>query len=300
MTPAPPRFATAGLLLTAALCAAPTAAQDQQAPPPSTGQTIGDTRATIERWLEVRKTIAKEKADWAQARAMMLDRIELLKRDIEKVRAEIEKEREKLAGFETNIEALQAQNDALKRSSDELAEMIAAMERRTLALLDQAPEPLSEAVRPLAVQLTGYRSGKDAQAGPQTGEQTADATAQAGRGPAQDKPASPEVPLSRRVENVTGVLFVFNKFAGKIEQASELVDQPDGTALSVATIYLGLSYGYYVDDAGTTAAVGSAGEGAWTWTPNNDAADVVKTALAVLNKDRTAAFVQLPVEVKQR
>jgi hypothetical protein len=297
MKPARTRLATAGPLLAAALCAAaPAGAQDQQTPPPTTGQTIDDTRATIERWLEVRRTIAREKADWAQSEAMMKDRIALLKRDIEKVRAEIEKEREQLAGFETNIETLEAQNETLKKSSDELAALIDAMERRTLALLEQAPEPLAETVKPLAVQLSGYQSDKGAEGEARPDEQTADTSGEGEAG--QEASKQPEVPLSRRVENVTGVLFVFNKFAGKVEQASELVEQPDGSRLSVATIYLGLSYGYYVDDAGETAAVGSAGGDAWTWTPNNDAAEVVKTALAVMNKDRTAAFVQLPVEVK--
>lgn len=280
-------------------------AQDQPAAP-TTGETIGQTRAALQAWREVSETIAKEKAQWALGKEVMLDRIELMKRNIEKVQKDIKAKQEELDGFDTNVKELQAKNEQLKQASDELENLVEQMEQRTLALLKRAPKPLVTQVKPLAVQIPGYLSEKKPdQTVPQTSEPAADA---AGTGLASDasgdtadsaaEEKKPEVPLSRRAETAVGVLYLFNKFASKIEQAPDLIEQPDGTTLSVDTIYLGLSYGFYVDDPGSNGAVGTAGQEAWVWKQNNDAATLIQRAISVYNKDEPAAYVSLPVEVK--
>ncbi|MGB0766464.1 MAG: DUF3450 family protein [Phycisphaeraceae bacterium] len=296
-----PRFALAASAALVCVAALHAPAQDQAPAEPA----IDDTRLLLDRWIEVRKTIAKERSEWALGKQILLDRIDLLKRSIVTVQEEIETQKTKLTGFDANIAKLQAQNEKLKGAAEELEKLVEQMESRTLALLKGAPAPLMETVKPLAVQLPGYTSKTDneTQAEPETespasdaGSTDAETDAESAESEADEEPAGP--PLSRRVENVVGVLYLFNRYAGKIDQQSELVQRDDGTSLSVSAMYLGTSYGYYVDDENKTAAAGWPGESEWTWSAIDADATGVRRAIQVFNKDQPAAFVGLPVEVK--
>lgn len=281
----------ASATLLACLCATPPAAVAQDAdviPEPA----ISDTRMLLNRWVEVRRTISKQKSDWVLGKQILEDRIDLLQRSIESVEEQIAAQKEKLDGFDESVASLQAKNEKLKQAADELAQLVDEMELRTVALLEGAPQPLIEGVKPLAVQLPGY--GKQ-------GEEQPDAEAAASESEGQENEAKeqkPGPPLARRVENVVGALYLFNKFAGKIDQTSELVSRPDGTALSVDAIYLGTSYGFYIDDENKVAAAGWSAPKGWTWQGADASAGRVRQAIQVINKDQPAAFVGLPVEVK--
>lgn len=294
---------TCSLLLTAVLCPGLSADAQQQANQGADqpqAPAIEETRFALDRWKEIRQTIAKERADWALAKQDMLDRIDLLKGEIRKVNEEIEKQKETLAKFDTSIEELEARNEKLKQASEKLERLVEAMEARTLALLDKAPLPLVEQVKPLAVQLTGYSSGtKPAAEDSDAQDNKAESPeAETEQGEEEKKNA---VPLARSVENVVGVLYMFNKFSGKIEQKPELVELSDGSSLSVDTLYLGLSYGFYVDDSDTKGAGGWGGPDGWAWNPieSPDAAALIRKAISVYNKDEPAAFVGLPLEVQE-
>lgn len=281
-----PRWAPrlAALLVASAMLSVPVAhAQDGEAPPaPPPEAEIDNTRDILEKWVEIRQNIAKEKTKWAETKEVLTERIELMKRSIEKVRQDIENKRTELAGFDEKIEALEEKNEALKQASEELERLTESMEERTLALLGRVPAPLVKQVRPLALQIPGYSGGDDDKPEAEAG------TEEEEKGP----------PLARRVETVVGVLYLFNKYSDKIEQTKETVQQGDKAAL-VSTLYLGLSYGYYTNDDGTAGAWGAGGPEGWVWTPvKPESAAAIKQAISVFNKDEPAAFVDLPVEVK--
>ncbi len=272
------------LIIAAALAAAPVAfAQDE---PIDIGSTIEETRDKLDRWQDVRRTISKERNNWVLAREVLQARIDLLRRNIEQTREQVEAERIKLQGFGERAAELEAQNEKLKRASEKLERLVQTLEARALTLIEGAPTPLVKEVQPLALQLPGYTGMKKGQASADTG------------GGAESEAANKTTPIARRVENVVGVLYLFNKYAGKVDLVSEQVQRNDGTTLLVDTLYLGVSYGFYVDAEDGQAAAGWAGPDGWGWSPIDGSAARVREAVQVLNEDQSAAFVPLPVEVK--
>lgn len=283
-------------LLTAGATAAGPRAFAQEAKAEGAGDAIEKTRLELDRWLEIRRTISREQADWVLSRETLQARIELLKRDIAEVTKKVEVEKAKLDKFDGNIQQLEAQNETFKQAAEEMAKLVEQLEARALKLLESAPEHLREEVKPLSVQLPGYNAKKKAEpnadAPPTTAPESADGTAQAPKDNAE-----PEVSLARRVQNVVGVLYLLNKATGKIETTNEQITRPDGSPLFVSAVYFGTSYGYYVDDEDKNAAGGRPGPGGWTWTPLDSAAQNVRSVLKIISKDQTAAFITLPVEV---
>lgn len=258
------------------------------------GASIENARLVLERWVDVRRAISNEKSDWALGKQILEDRIELLQRYITEVEGQIVEQKQKLWGFDEKVHQLEKQNNKLKQNASELEKLVAQMEKRTVELLQAAPRPLVEDVKPLAVQIPGYGTRQDTQpsqknAGQKNASETSDSL---------DEKEKNAPPLARRVENVVGVLYLFNKYAGKVDQVSELVSRPDGSSLSVDAVYLGTSYGFYVDDSDAIAASGRPGSEGWTWSDINAAVLDVRRVIQVINDDQPAAFVGLPVEVQ--
>lgn len=285
-------FMRASAIALALMCVIRMDASAQEAGTEPAEPAISDTRLLLNRWVDVRRTIAKQKSDWVLGKQILEDRIELLQRSIESVDEQIAAQSEKLAGFDESVASLEAKNEKLKQAADELAQLVDEMETRTVSLLNGAPQPLIENVKPLAVQLPGYGKQDEEQPEPEAGASEPEGNEDEAQ---EDKPGPP---LARRVENVVGALYLFNKFAGKIDQTSELVSRPDGTSLSVDAIYLGTSYGFYIDDEDKVAAAGWSAPKGWTWEGANASAARVRQVIQVINKDQPAAFVGLPVEVK--
>lgn len=260
---------------------------------------IDEARLMLDRWVETRRTISKQKSDWALGKQMLVDRIDLLQRNISEVEQEIASQKQKLEGFDESVASLEAKNEALKKAADELAELVDEMEARAVSLLNAAPQPLIESVKPLAVQIPGYGSKQDQEEQAADAEGESDpATSEEADQAKQEEKEKAGPPLSRRVENVVGALYLFNRYTGKIDQTSELVSRPDGTSLSVDAVYLGTSYGFYVDDEDKLAASGWSAPTGWAWQEADASAASVRQVIQVFNKDQTAAFVGLPVEVK--
>lgn len=265
----------------------------QDAPVPDEAA-IDDARLMLERWAEVRRAIAKEKSDWALAKQVTEDRIDILKRTIKAIREETKAQKQKLWGFDEKVAILEKKNVKLKQAADELSGLVERMETQTIALLKGAPQPLIESVKPLAVQLPGYSKNQDAEQSP---DEPAESTPGEQEVQAEEEDQSAP-PLARRVENVVGVLYLFNKYAGKLDQTSELVARPDGSSLSVDAIYLGTGYGFYVDESDSVAAAGWSSPAGWIWTEGQGVPQHVRQVIQVFNKDQPAAFVGLPAEVK--
>ena len=255
---------------------------------------IDSTRASLEAWLELEKTISKTTNDWHLAKEMLLESIRARQDDIARIQQEIDKKKQEFSKFDAEITALEATEKSLIEASDKLAVLVESLEARTLALVERAPVPLSKQVNPIAVQIPGYKSKPKKQA---------DATTESAPPPATETEEEKQAKLpsmSRQAENVIGVLYQFNKFANKIEQIPQPVEQPDGSTLNVDTVFLGLSYAYFVDDSNTTGGYGWGAPGGWAWTvlDKPEIAPAVRKAVSVFNDDEPAAYVGLPAEIK--
>ena len=241
--------------------------------PAGTAQTDGadridDVRTTMDKWVQTRRLISKERQDWTLGREMLDERIKLVEREIASLREKIAQAQKNIDETDIKRAELVAENDKLKSAGAELAGIVTGMEAQTKALTKRLPDPIRSRVKPLS----------------------------------QGLPVDPnqtEVSLSRRYLNVLGILLEVNKFNRGIELTSEVRTLPDGSVAEVTALYLGLGQAYYTGGNGTIAGVGRPDADGWTWEPVNDAAEQVAEAVAILKNEKVAGFVPLPLTVQQ-
>lgn len=236
-------------------------------PDDKTPQTIQDTRAALEKWVETQRIISQEKRDLALAVEMLNERIGLVQREIESLRAKINESEAGIAQMDTKKEGLVEENDKLKQASASLGDTIAALEERTRQLLIRLPDPIRERVKPLSQRL------------PEKGAET-------------------KLSIAERFQNTVGILNEVDKFNREISLTSEVRTLPDGSSVEVTAVYIGIGYGYYASANGAVAGSGTASETGWVWTPNNAAAPQIVDVIAILKNEKVASFVQLPVDIR--
>lgn len=230
-------------------------------------ESVDGTRSVLERWVETRRVISRERSDWALGKEVLADRIELVQQEIRALREKIEEARTSIAKADETRMGMVEENERLKTAAAGLAEVVQGLEQRTKELLVRLPQLVRERVKPLSQRFP-------------------------------DDPEKTELSLSQRFMNVVGVLNDVNKFQREITVSSEVRELPDGTTAEVASLYLGVAQAYYVSADGKAAGVGSASPEGWVWRPANDAIAAVNAALAILKSEEPAAFVQLPFRVQ--
>jgi hypothetical protein len=254
-----------------ALClAAPTlllAGASAQEDRRSTEERIAGARSTLERWVDTRRLISKEKRDWTLGREALQSRIDLVAGEIEGLQKRLADTRASLGDADTKRGELTREKERLQQASAGLGTTIARLEERTRALLARLPDPIRERVRPLSQRLP-----EDA--------------------------ATTKLPLSERFQNVVGILNEVDKFAREITVTSEVRTLADGTSAEVTALYVGLGQGYYVTANQRHAGIGTATESGWTWTSADDVAPAIARATRILANEEVAGFVRLPLEVR--
>ncbi|HVS10057.1 MAG TPA: DUF3450 family protein [Planctomycetota bacterium] len=255
------------LLPLAALCLVCAAA----APSGDGGKAAGDgdvdgVRATLAKWVEVRRILSKEKRDWALGREILNERIGVVSREIEALRAKIAEAEASIAEADEKRAGLLEENERFRAASSALGGEVVALEARTTALLPRLPDPIRERVKPLSQRL-----------------------------PAAE--GETKLSLAQRFENVVGILNEVNKFNREITVTSEVRTLGDGTAAEVAALYVGIGQAYYASPNGLAAGVGTASADGWVWSPANDAAGEIARAIAITRNEQVADFVRLPVRI---
>ncbi len=247
---------------------ATTAAWTQAARPPADEGDVAGVRDLLQKWVDTRRQISKEKQEWALGRELVQSRLELVEGEIDAVRAKIGEVESGIAELERKRADAEAKRAALQGTSDELASTVVALERRTLALLEQLPEPLREKLRPISQSLP-------------TDPDTAD-----------------KGKLGERYLSVVGVLNEVNKFNREIRAESEIRALPSGASIEVTTVYIGIAQAYYASANGGAAGYGVPKAKGWEWIPADEHAAEISRAIAILSKGADADFVNLPIRVQ--
>jgi hypothetical protein len=256
-----------GFVALAALVAT-TAALTQAARPPADEGDVAGVRDLLQKWVDTRRQISKEKQEWALGRELVQSRLELVEGEIGVVRAKIADVESGITDLERKRAEAEAKKAALQGTSDELAATVVALEHRTLALLEQLPEPLREKLRPISQSLP-------------TDPDTAD-----------------KGKLGERYLSVVGVLNEVNKFNREIRAESEIRALPNGASVEVTTVYIGIAQAYYASANGSAAGYGVPKAKGWEWIPADEHAAEITRAIAILSKGADADFVNLPIRVQ--
>lgn len=235
-----------------------------------TGARLETARTALEKTVETRRILSKERRDWKVGKELLEERIGLVGRETDALK-------ERIAGAEASISEadkskveLVEENDRLKAAAAGLADGIVAIEARTRALLNRLPGMLRDRVKPLSQRI-----------------------------PAADAKEPTKLSLSERFQNVVGILNEVNKFQREITMASEVRELSDGTSVAVTALYVGIGQGYYVNEKGTIAGIGTSTAEGWQWRAANDAAPAIARTIAILENKEPASFVNLPIRIEK-
>ncbi len=224
------------------------------------------TRAGLEKWVDVKRRIEKERNDWAVNRELLADRAEVLE-------LQIEAERQKTAEAVTSIEAADvelATNESLINELGlglgALEESIVDLEDRVRNLVPRLPLPLKGNVD-LLIQRLPVDSNKT------------------------------EMKLADRFLTVIGILNAANKFNREIFQTPERRELSDGRIAEVTTMYIGLGKAYFASSDGKFAGIGTPTDEGWVFEHADGSAAQIARSIRVLTKEDNPAFVRIPMKV---
>lgn len=261
------QFLSVVLLALASMALAPVTDPAEDPPRATAPAAIEDTRATLDRYVETRRVLSAERRDWALGQEVVGDRVAVLEREVQALRARIHEAKESIGDAESNAQELTVRRDQLKSSSDAMALHALALEQRLRTLLPRLPAPVVEQIKPLSQLLPA----------PQ---------------------AQVHKALGARFLTVVGLLNELARLNGEMRLTSEVRELPDGRSAEVTVLYAGLGQAWYVTSNGRAAGFGSASPTGWIWSPADEAAQPLQTAIATLRDSAPAAWVGLPMRTQ--
>ncbi|MGC6488206.1 MAG: DUF3450 family protein [Planctomycetota bacterium] len=229
-------------------------------------------RSAHEQYAQAKRDISTEREAWRKGKQTLETQVEVIRTEVSAFEARIAEARESIVTAEKKTGELKQEKASLEQVSGLLEERITALEERTKALLARVPEALADSVQLISQRLPDNDQERE------------------------------EISLSVRYQNVIGVLNPIDKWNREVKVLDEQRDLPNGTTVSVTVIYVGLAQAYYVggkgpDGAPNVAGTGTSSEEGWRWTPQNDLAADVATAVSVYRNEQLARLVQLPVSI---
>ena len=234
--------------------------------PEEEGASLDDTRSMIAEWVETRRVYSEEMTNWKIGREMLMQRTEVYQRDIADLQARTAETLASITEADARRSELESERDALKAASASLVDSIAALEARTLRLLERVPPVLASRLRPLTARIPD---------------------------PASDS----KMGLGERFQNVVGLLNELNKANRAITTGTERRDFESGASAEVTVVYVGLGQAYYAAERGAVAGTGTAGPDGWVWSETPSEADAIRRVIAILQNTEPAAYVGLPIRI---
>ena len=233
------------------------------------GEGADGFRARMEKWVETRTVLSKERSDWRVDQQYLESTRDMLVRERDALREEIEVLEAAQSGADQERAELVQERGELQQANLALATKITDLEAQVLALVPRLPEPLQKRLDPLLVQI----------------------------------PTDPEhtrAALGQRLMNVLGVLAQAEKWNGTANFVGETrAVEKGGEKVLVRTLYWGLGQAVFVDAQGQTAGIGHPTDEGWVFTDVDGLAEDARLLLDIYegNVD-TIAFVPIPAEVR--
>ena len=229
---------------------------------------VEETRTLVSKWVEARKLIASEQADWTEEKAVLQQLIARYEAELSDVDAQIEEATSSAEKAQKEREALLAENDDLIEAADTMKTLVVDLEKRLKTVIQLFPEPLVvDTLDRLIKQMP-------------------------------EDPEDTRASLSARLQLIVAILQESQKFNSGIIVASEIRTNEAGEEVQVETLYLGLSQAFFVDQSRDFAGVGVPTEDGWEWTVNPEMGSAIGRVISQYNEVTPASFTGLPVEVR--
>lgn len=230
---------------------------------------IAITQKKIDKWIETRQIISEERANWLGEKAMLETSQGILSDELTALNRAVELLSETSTMADVERENLQAEREELERSNEMLAVKVRTIEIAVQELSARFPTPLLVKIKPLLQNI------------PEDVSRTKKA-------------------LGQRLLTVLGVLSQAEKFNGTLTLQTNARDvSGTGVQERVTTLYWGLAFAVYVDDAGKFAGMGLPGPKGWEWSTHNESASDVRRFIATYSGETDQLdFVNIPVEIR--
>ena len=232
-------------------------------------EAIAITEKKIDKWIETRRIIADERASWVGEQGMLETSGSLLKEELKALKRAVGILAETSTAADAERENLQAERAEIEDANEMLAVKVRSLEVAIHELSTRFPSPLLIKVAPLLqnIPVKGSRTKKV---------------------------------LGQRLLTVLGVLSQAEKFNGTLTLQTGARDiSGTGVQERVTTLYWGLAFAVYVDDAGKFSGVGVPGPDGWEWSTRNESAADVRRFIATYSGETDQLdFVNIPVEIR--
>lgn len=230
---------------------------------------IAITQKKIDKWIETRQIISDERASWLGDKAMLETSEGILSDELTALNRAVELLSETSTMADVERETLQAEREEIERSNEMLAVKVRTLEIAVQELSARFPTPLLVKIKPLLQNI------------PEDVSRTKKA-------------------LGQRLLTVLGVLSQAEKFNGTLTLQTNARDvSGTGVQERVTTLYWGLAFAVYVDDAGKFAGMGLPGPEGWEWSTRNESASDVRRFIATYSGETDQLdFVNIPVEIR--
>lgn len=223
-------------------------------------------RDVLEKWVETKQLISREKQQWETQKEILAERTRLLDRQAGELEDKIKKLRTDMEKSEEKGKHLAKEHEKLEAGISVLEKWIGRLEIQVVKLLSQLPDPLQKQVKPLSQEIPA-------------------------------NPKSTELSVSIRYQNLIGILNFMNKFNNAVTVTTEIRKLNGDQAVEVEVMYLGLGQAYFSNQATTVGGVGHPTLQGWKWERCDDIAPAVSSAIAMYNNQQPADYVSLPVEI---
>lgn len=228
---------------------------------------IKETRTALEKWVETKQMISKQRADWAAEKELLTESIKMFEKEsknLDELIAKVDSGNEVAKKEHAEQTKLDAE---YKEAVEKVKTLVTALEKKVVVLAKTFPPPLAEKLEQFVKRI------------PEDSENT-------------------KLSVGQRVQVLVAVLAEADKFNSAVSLISELRKNASGTEIQVRAIYLGLAEAYYVDKEGKLAGVGTPSAEGWQWSNEPALAPDITRVIAMYENAEPAAFVNLPAKVQ--
>jgi len=224
------------------------------------------TQAALEKYVETKQLISKERQRSMEGEELLHARIDLLRTRVRDVTSRTDEIRKELAQTSDKRQSLVEESARLDEALGALEARVATLEAQTKALLRAAPEPLRRKAKVLSQQFP-----RD--------------------------PDSTDLSLSVRYQNLIGVLNMMNGFNNEVTLSTEVRQIGTGKAMEVRVLYFGLAQAYFCNKDASVAGIGLPGPDGWQWQRRDDIGPAVASLIAQNLNEETPAYRAVPVTI---
>jgi len=228
-----------------------------------------ELRVAVSEWVETMRKIQVEENDWARDQEVLQNYREGLEKEIADLKEQIASAKTRKEGADKESLDKSNERDSFAAAKDELAKVVRRLEQDLSEKSVIIPTPLR--VEPKVAQ--GLEELERSLKLPEDKQ---------GEG------------VSKRLLNVINLITEIEKFQQTVVLRPELHKDAQGREFQMQVLYFGLAAAYAVNEDGSLALVGHAGEQGWAFKERKELSADISRLIAATTGDQDAAFIHLP------